>query len=151
MASTGLAGGLRPDFMGQVSTLQKPQAPFTGFLAAAAQGLTRTLSASGESLGRNSGMEVGRRRGRICCAAGRSPFTKHVASIDNSLVLLGKWEPWRWPGPLESVLWAHEIWNNHYCTREKSVKQHYTILASGTMGIFFSFLMKDKLRFVNIF
>lgn len=103
VASTGLAGGLRPDFMGQVSTLEKPQAPFPGSLAAAAPALTRALSASGESLGRNSGMEVGRTRGRVCCAAGQSPLMKHVGSLDNSLVLLGKREPWRWPGPLESV------------------------------------------------
>lgn len=109
VASTGLAGGLRPDFMGQVSTLQKPQAPFTGFLAAAARGLTRALGASGETPGRNSAMEVGRRRGQICCAAGQSPLGKDVYSIDNSLVLLEKGEPWRWPGPWESVLWTHEF------------------------------------------
>ena len=97
VASTELAGGLRPDLMGQVSTLQKPQAPFAGFLAAAAQGLTCTLTDSGESLGENLGMEVGR-RGQVCCAAGQAPFVpliKDMASIDNSL------ESARKMGPIE--------------------------------------------------
>lgn len=91
-----LAGGLRPDLMGQVSTLQKPQAPFTGFLAAAVQGLTCTLTGSGESLGENLGMEVGRRRGQVCCAAGQAPFVpliKDLASVDNSLASARKMGP----------------------------------------------------------
>jgi len=42
VASTELTGGLRPDHMGQMSTLQKPQATFAGFLTTAAQGLSPT-------------------------------------------------------------------------------------------------------------
>lgn len=96
VASTKLAGGLRPDLMGQVSMLQKPQAPFTGFLAAAAQGLTCTLTRSGESLGENSRMEVGRRTGQLCCAADQAPFApliKAAASVYNSLPSARKMGP----------------------------------------------------------
>lgn len=99
VASTELAGGLRPDLMGQVSTLQKPQAPFAGFLAAAARGLTCALTGSGESLGENLGMEVGRRRGQVCCAAGQAPFApliRDVASIGNSMAFARKMGPTEW-------------------------------------------------------
>lgn len=40
VASTELTGGLRPDHMGQMSTLQKPQVTFAGFLTTAVQGLS---------------------------------------------------------------------------------------------------------------
>lgn len=60
VARTELAGGLRPDLMGQVSALQKPQAPFAGFLAATEQGLMCSLTNSGESLGENLGTGMGR-------------------------------------------------------------------------------------------
>jgi len=88
VARAELAGGLRPELTGQMSTLQKPQAPFTAFLAAAVQGLTCTLTGSRESRGENLGMDVGRTRGQAHCAAGQTPFEpliKAVASIDNSL------------------------------------------------------------------
>lgn len=93
VASTELAGGLRPDLMGQVSTLQKPQAPFAGFLAAAARGLMCALTGSGESLGENLGMEVGR------SAAGQAPFApliRDVASIGNNMAFARKMGPTEW-------------------------------------------------------
>lgn len=74
VASTELAGGLRPDLMGYMSTLQKPQAPLTGFLAAALQGLMFTLTGLGESLGENLGTKMRRRRGQFCCIAGQIPL-----------------------------------------------------------------------------
>lgn len=40
VASTELTGGLRTDYMGQMSTLQEPQVTFAGFLTTAAQGLS---------------------------------------------------------------------------------------------------------------
>lgn len=99
VASRELAGGHRPDLMEQVSTLQKPQAPFTGFLAAAVQGMMCTLTGSGESLDENLGVEVGRTRGQVCRAAGQvafMPLIKDVAPIDNSLVSARKMGPVEW-------------------------------------------------------
>lgn len=96
VASTKLAGGLRPDLMGQVSTSQKPQAPLAGLLAAAAKGLTCALTSLGESLDENLWMEAGRRTGQVCCAAGQAPFLpliKVMASIYNSLASARKMGP----------------------------------------------------------
>lgn len=79
--------------------LQKPQAPFTGFLAAAVQGLTCALTGLGESLDENLGLEAGRTRGQVCRAAGQVPFVpliKDVATIDNSLASARKMGPVEW-------------------------------------------------------
>lgn len=101
VASTKLAGGLRPELRGQVPTLQKPQAPCANSLAAAVQELKCTLSSAGETLGENLGMEGRRKRGQVYCAGGQAPvvpFIQDMASIDNNLT------PARQVGPMGLVL-----------------------------------------------